>query len=199
VTLTGDYRHADLTAGFAPSNPSKKECLALEPNHGNGQMRTLEHRKQFKWNAMRVFDAGNHEISLLSIGYWGHSHEGNLVPIGYGVQVNDTMDPRQRDQTHTALVALNDVWKLHSRQDLQFSGFFRTYNLSLFSDFGLGLIRRLARSSAFLPVLLLTPGWGNSSLSWLTHGERRQRARKGDSKAARRGQKMVRECKKDTK
>lgn len=28
------------------------------------------------------------------------------------------------------------------RQDLQFSGFFRTYNLSLFSDFGLGLIRQ---------------------------------------------------------
>ncbi len=29
MTLTGDYRDADLTAGFAPSNPSKKECLAL--------------------------------------------------------------------------------------------------------------------------------------------------------------------------
>ena len=54
----------------------------------------------------------------------------------------DTIDPRQKDQTHTALVALNDVWQLSSSQQLQFSGFFRTYNLSLFSDFGQGLIRQ---------------------------------------------------------
>ncbi len=54
----------------------------------------------------------------------------------------DTIDPRQKDQTRTALVALNDVWKLSGNQELQLSGFFRTYNLSLFSDFGLGLIRQ---------------------------------------------------------
>jgi hypothetical protein len=54
----------------------------------------------------------------------------------------DTIDPRQKDQTHTALVALNDVWKPSSSQELQLSGFFRSYNLSLFSDFGLGLIRQ---------------------------------------------------------
>ena len=54
----------------------------------------------------------------------------------------DTIDPRQKDQTHTALVALNDVWQLSGSQQLQFSGFFRTYNLSLFSDFGQGLIRQ---------------------------------------------------------
>jgi hypothetical protein len=58
------------------------------------------------------------------------------------VQYPDTIDPRQKDQTHTALVALNDVWKLDDHQELQLSGFFRTYNLSLFSDFGLGLIRQ---------------------------------------------------------
>jgi len=28
LTLTGDYRDADLTAEFAPSNPSKKEWCA---------------------------------------------------------------------------------------------------------------------------------------------------------------------------
>jgi len=61
-----------LTAGFAPSNPLKKEWLALEPNYGNGLIRALANRKQFQWNPMRVLDAGNHEISLLSIGYWGH-------------------------------------------------------------------------------------------------------------------------------
>ena len=30
----------------------------------------------------------------------------------------------------------------HGTQEAQLSGFFRTYNLSLFSDFGLGLIRQ---------------------------------------------------------
>jgi hypothetical protein len=37
---------------------------------------------------------------------------------------------------------LNDVWRLGDNQELQLSGFFRTYNLSLFSDFGVGLIRQ---------------------------------------------------------
>ena len=37
---------------------------------------------------------------------------------------------------------MNDVWQLSSSQQLQLSGFFRTYNLSLFSDFGQGLIRQ---------------------------------------------------------
>ena len=142
LTLTGDHRDIDLTAGFAPSAPTKKEWLALEANYGNGLMRTLEHRKQFKWNAMRVFNPGNHEITLLSIGYWGQSHEGNLVPIGFGAQLNDTLDPRQKDQTHTGLLAANDQWKVGIRDELGLSGFFRTYNLALFSNFGEGLIRQ---------------------------------------------------------
>ena len=35
-TFTGDYRDADLSAGFAPSDPAKKEWIALEANYGNG-------------------------------------------------------------------------------------------------------------------------------------------------------------------
>jgi hypothetical protein len=142
LTLTGDYRDIDLTAGFAPSDTSKKEWLALEANYGNGLMRTLEHHKQFKWNALRIFDPGKHEITLLGIGYWGESHEGNLVPIGFGVHVNDTLDPRQKDQTHTGLLAANDQWRVGASDELAFSGFFRTYNLALFSNFGEGLIRQ---------------------------------------------------------
>ncbi len=142
VTLTSDYRDIDLAAGFAPSDPTKKEWLAIEANYGNGLMRTLEHRKQFKWNAMRVFTPGAHELTLLSIGYWGHSHEGNLVPIGYAVQINDTLDPRQQDQTHTGLLAASDRWKIGENDEADFSGFFRTYNLALFSNFGEGLIRQ---------------------------------------------------------
>lgn len=142
LTLTGDYRDIDLTAGLAPSNPVKKEWLALEANYGNGLMRTLEHRQQYKWNALRVFDPGAHEITLFSVGYYGQSHEGNLVPIGFGVQVNDTIDPRQQDQTHTSILAANDQWRAGRNDEIAFSGFFRTYNLALFSDFGEGLIRQ---------------------------------------------------------
>jgi hypothetical protein len=146
VTLTGDYRDVDMTVGLAPSDPAKKEWLALEANYGNGLMLTLEHRKQFKFNALRVFnpggDAGRHEITLFTDGYYGVSHEGNLIPIGLGVQVNDTVDRRQMDQTHTFILAANDQWKVGAKDEAAFSGYGRTYNLTLFSDFGEGLIRQ---------------------------------------------------------
>ena len=86
---------------------------------------------------------------MLGIGYYGFSYVPGLVPIfpedendsnfpSYG----DTIDPRQKDQTHTALIAFNDAWRLTGSQQLLSSGFFRTYNLSLYSDFGQGLIRQ---------------------------------------------------------
>ena len=142
VTLTGDNRDVDLTAGFAPHNPGKKEWLAVEANYGNGLMKSLEHRKQIKWNGLRVFDPGKHEITLFSLGYWGKSHEGNLVPVGYSLQLDDTIDPRQMDQTHSSILAFDDEWKLRQNDEVAFSGFFRTYNLSLYSNFGEGLIRQ---------------------------------------------------------
>ncbi len=142
LTLTGDARDADLTAGFAPADSTKKEWVAIEANYGNGLLQRLEHRKQFKWNALKVFDPGKHEITLFSIGYWGVSHEGNLVPVGLGLEVNDTVDPRQFDQTHSSILAADDVWKVRPSDQLAFSGFFRTYNLALYSNFGEGLIRQ---------------------------------------------------------
>jgi hypothetical protein len=142
VTLTGDDRDADLTAGFAPKDSAKKEWMAVEANYGNGLMKRLEHRKQIKWNALRVFDPGRHEITLFSLGYWGKSHEGNLVPLGSGSQLDDTIDPRQQDQTHTSILAVDDRWMLRPSDELAFSGFFRTYNLALYSNFGEGLIRQ---------------------------------------------------------
>jgi hypothetical protein len=54
---------------------------------------------------------------------------------------DDTIDPRQRDQTHTGEIALNDVWHL-GKSELQLSSFFRTYNLSLYSNVGDDLIRQ---------------------------------------------------------
>ena len=142
ATLTGDFRDVDLTVGLAPSSQAKKEWLALEANYGNGLMRTLEHRQQYKWNALRAFHPSKHEITLFSDGYFGLSHEGNLVPIGFGVQVNDTIDRRQMDQTHTSILAANDECEAGSKDEAAFSGFFRTYNLALFSNFGEGLIRQ---------------------------------------------------------
>jgi len=178
VTLTGDYRDADLTVGLAPADVRKKEWLALEANYGNGLMRTLEHRRQFKWNGLRVLEAGKHELTLLSIGYWGASHEGNLVPVGLGVELNDTLDPRQKDQTHTGLVAANDQWKIGVRDEIAFSGFVRTYNLALFSNFGEGLIRQsefrtvegaeARETHTFKPVV---NGWGLEGMAGLLYNE----------------------------
>ena len=142
ITLTGDYRDMDMTGGFAPEDPAKREWVALEANYGNGLLEDMEHRQMYKLNAQRVIDFGQHQITLFGIAYWGVSHEGNLVPIGYGQDLGDTLDPRQKDQTHTTLVAADDRWKLGRKDDVAFSGFARTYNLALFSNFGEGLIRQ---------------------------------------------------------
>ncbi len=146
ITFTGDYRDIDVVVGLSPSPDS---WMAFAGSYGNGFLDRLEHRQQYKFNGERVFHIGSHRITLFGVGYYGSSYVPGLVPIiaenqydnsfpNYG----DTVDPRQKEQTHTALVAWNDVWQLSSSQQLQLSGFFRSYNLSLFSDFGQGLIRQ---------------------------------------------------------
>jgi hypothetical protein len=137
-TLTGDYRDLDLVAGFSPDIHS---WILAQASYGNGFLDRLEHRKQFKINGSRVFEFGNHKLTLFGIGYYGFSYVPGLSPLGVPVP-DDTIDARQKDQTHTAEIVLNDVWRLTSSQQLQLSGFFRTYNLSLFSNFGDGLIRQ---------------------------------------------------------
>ena len=146
VSLTGDYRDIDLVAGVSTA---AKTLVAMEASFGNGFLRRLEHRQQYKLNAQRIFDLGRHELTVLGITYWGRSYVPGLVPVFADdagdlglVNYGDTIDPRQRDQTHTALVGANDVWRMGARQELQVSGFFRTYNLALFSNFGDGLIRQ---------------------------------------------------------
>ena len=146
ITVTGDYRDIDVVAGFSPTPDS---FMAFAGSYGNGFLDRLEHRQQYKFNGQRVFRVGEHHITLFGIGYYGFSYVPGLTPI-YPLNppnpnfsnLGDTIDPRQKDQTHTALVAVNDVWQLTGSQQLQLSGFFRTYNLSLDSDFGLGLIRQ---------------------------------------------------------
>ncbi len=146
ITVTGDYRDIDVVAGLSPSPQS---WMAFEASYGNGFLDRLEHRQQYKFNGERMFQVGQHRLTLFGVGYYGFSYVPGLVPIlatnsadAHVTNYGDTIDPRQKDQTHTALVALNDVWQLTGSQQLQLSGFFRTYNLSLFSDFGQGLIRQ---------------------------------------------------------
>jgi hypothetical protein len=146
ITVTGDYRDVDVVTGLSPTPES---WVAFSASYGNGFLNRLEHRQQYKFNGRRLFDFGAHRLTLFGVGYYGFSYIPGLVPIfplnsadsklpNYG----DTIDPRQKDQTHTALVAVNDDWKLSGSQRLQLSGFFRTYNLSLLSNFGQGLIRQ---------------------------------------------------------
>src|ERR1700722_16014248 len=146
LTATGDYRDLTVVTGFTPAPDS---FLALSASYGNGFLNRLEHRQQYKFNAQRIFHPSQHRVTLLGIGYYGVSYVPGLVPL-YPTNANDaslpnlgdTIDPRQHDQTHTALIAANDVWQLTGNQQLQLSSFFRTYNLSLFSNFGQGLIRQ---------------------------------------------------------
>ena len=146
LTVTGDYRDIDAVAGFSPSPDA---WIAFSGSYGNGLLDRLEHRQQYKFNGERMPRLGQHRLTLFGVGYYGFSYVPGLVPIFAGNQYDnnfrnygDTIDPRQKDQTHTALVALNDVWRLTEKQQLQLSGFFRTYNLALDSDFGQGLIRQ---------------------------------------------------------
>jgi hypothetical protein len=133
ATFTADYRDVDFSAGW--------KWLAMQASFGNGFLDTLEHRQQYKVNALKGWDWGSHHLTGLVIGYYGQSKIPGLVPIDVP-NLHDTIDPRQRDQTHTGEIALSDVWHLAPATDLQLSGFFRTYNLSLYSNFGDGLIRQ---------------------------------------------------------
>ncbi len=141
LTLTGDRRDLDLAAGWSPANPNTNAWIAIQASYGNGFLDTLEHRQQYKINAYRVHRIGRHEIALFGLGYYGQSKIPGLVPINVP-GLHDTIDPRQRDRTHTTLFAVNDTWHLSPSSEFQFSGFFRTYNLSLYSNFGDGLIRQ---------------------------------------------------------
>jgi len=141
ASLTGDYSDIDLAAGWGPADPGTLGWIAIEAAYGNGFLRRLEHRQQYKVNGFRAFDIGSHRLTLFGIGYYGQSMVPGLVPLDVPTP-NDTIDPRQRDQTHTGEIALNDMWRITPSSELQLTSYFRTYNLALYSDFGDGLIRQ---------------------------------------------------------
>ena len=113
VTLTGDYRDLDLISGWSPEGSAGHSWIVAQASFGNGFLDRLEHRQQFKVNGFREFQIGKHELTLFGIGYYGFSYVPGLTPIDVP-NLHDTIDPRQKDQTHTGLLALNDVWQLTS-------------------------------------------------------------------------------------
>ena len=140
LTITGDYRDVDLVSGWSPKSAADA-WIALQVSYGNGLLDRLEHRQQYKVNALRAFKLSRHELTVFSLGYYGSSYVPGLVPTALR-NVHDTIDPRQKDQTHTGLIVANDTWHPSQRQQLFMSGFLRTYNLALYSNFGDGLIRQ---------------------------------------------------------
>jgi hypothetical protein len=146
--LTGDYRDADIMAGWAPSNPNTNAWIAGEFAFGNGFLDRLEHRQQYKVNGFREYHLGHHDLSLFGVGYYGFSYLPGLIPINVPVP-GDTIDNRQRDITHTFLAIASDNWKLSQQRQFSFSGFYRNYALQLRSNFGDGLIQQSETRNVF--------------------------------------------------
>jgi hypothetical protein len=141
VQLTGDYRDADVVAGWSPRNPLTNAWVAFETSYGNGFLDRLEHRQQYKLNGLREFKLGRHQLTFFGIGYYGFSFVPGLIPIDFPVP-DDTIDKRQLDRTHNFLAIATDNWKLSEQRQFSFSGFFRNYALTLRSNFGNGLIQQ---------------------------------------------------------
>ena len=141
IRLTGDYRDLNVATGWSPQNPQNKMWMGAEISFGNGFLERLEHRKQYKGNISKVFEFGNHEVTLYGIGYYGFGYQPGLVPIDTHVAGN-TIDSRQREETSSGVGIFNDVWHLAGHRQFQFSGYYRYYTLDVRPNFGEGLIRQ---------------------------------------------------------
>lgn len=141
LELAGDYRDADVLAGWSPKSPQTNAWIAGEFSFGNGFLARPEHRKQYKLNGSREFKLGSHDLTIFGAGYYGFSYIPGLIPINLPV-AGDTIDDRQSDRTYNFLAAVTDTWKLSEQRQLVFSGFFRNYGLTLRSNFGDGLIQQ---------------------------------------------------------
>lgn len=141
VRLTGDYRDLNLVTGWSPAQPSNRTWVGAEVSFGNGYLDRLEHRKQYKGNISKVFNFGNHELTVYGIGYYGTAFQPGLIPIDAATP-GDTIDPRQHEETSNGALIFNDVWHLTEYRQFQFSGFYRYYTLDVRPNFGDGLIRQ---------------------------------------------------------
>jgi Carboxypeptidase regulatory-like domain len=141
LQLTGDDRDFDVATGWSPRNHPAKGWVAIEASFGNGFLKRLEHRNQYKLNFLRHIRSGRNDLTLFGIGYYGFSWIPGLIPMDVPVP-DDSIDNRQLDRTHDSLLVASDTWQLNSSLQFLFSGFFRTYSLQLRSNFGDGLIQQ---------------------------------------------------------
>ena len=141
IQLTSDARDGDVSVGYSPSASKHPAWLAAEMSFGNGFLARPEEREQYRLNGLRAWTIGHHELTVFGIAYYGFSRVPGLIPLFTPV-IDDTIDPRQKDLTHTTLGVVTDTWHLSDRQQLTVSGFSRTYSLALDSNFGLGLIEQ---------------------------------------------------------
>lgn len=141
VRLTGDSRNANLVVGWSPADPETRGWVVAEASYGNGYLRRLEHRKQYKLNAFRAARVNRHELTVFGLGYYGFSFLPGLSPIQVRVP-DDTIDPRQLEKANSGILAVNDTWRIDENRQMQFSGYFRTYGLDVRSNFGEGFIRQ---------------------------------------------------------
>ena len=148
LRLTADYRDVNLVGGWSPSNPSNKSWIGFELSYGNGFLKRLEHRKQYKVNASKVFTLGKHDLTIYGIGYYGTAFQPGLIPVDVPTP-GDTYDARQREETSNGALIVNDVWHLTTRSQFQFSGFYRRYYLDVRPNFGDGLIRQSEKRNVF--------------------------------------------------
>ncbi len=133
--LTMDYRDLNLVTGWSPKNPTVKAWAGGEISYGNGFLKRLEHRKQYKGNVSQVFDFGRNELTIYGLGYYGFAYQPGLIPIDSHVH-DDTIDPRQQEETSNGALIFNDIWHPTNRRQFQFSGFYRYYRLDVRPNFG---------------------------------------------------------------
>jgi Carboxypeptidase regulatory-like domain len=133
--LTADARDLNLVTGWSPANPLNKSWVGAEISFGNGFLKRLEHRKQYKGNVSKVFDFGKNELTVYGIGYYGFAFQPGLIAIDTSVP-DDTIDPRQQEETSNGALIFNDIWHATNRRQFQFSGFYRYYTLDVRPNFG---------------------------------------------------------------
>jgi len=135
LRLTADSRDLNLVAGWSPANPANKFWIGGEVSYGNGFLKRLEHRKQYKGNLSKVFEFGSNNLTVYGIGYYGFAYQPGLIPIDTNVP-DDTIDKRQQEETSNGALIFNDVWHVSERGQFQFSGFYRYYTLDVRPNFG---------------------------------------------------------------
>jgi len=161
IRLTGDYRDINLVTGWSPKNPANRTWIGAEVSYGNGFLERLEHRKQYKGNVSKVFNFGRHELTVYGFGYYGFAYQPGLIPIDTHV-ADDTIDPRQREETSNGAVIFNDIWRLTEKRQFQFSGFYRYYTLDVRPNFGDGLIRQSEHRNVNSEDILYTENFSKS-------------------------------------